>query len=53
MITVVEEASEFQKLNEECDAGDSAACDTLSKEDEAKAAWLVSAQYISKATPFP
>ena len=53
MITVVEEASEFQKLNEECDAGDSAACDTLSKEDEAKAAWLVSAQYISKSTPFP
>ena len=40
MSTIVAEANQFQKLNGECDAGDSAACDTLSKEDEAKAAWL-------------
>jgi len=40
MSTIVAEANQFQKLNDECDAGDSAACDTLSKEDQAKAAWL-------------
>lgn len=38
--SVAEEAAQFQKLNEECDAGDNTACDALSKEEEAKLAWL-------------
>ena len=36
----VVEASKMAYLTEECEAGDSAACETLSKEDEAKKAWL-------------
>ena len=38
--SVAEEAAQFQKLNEECDAGDNTACDALSREEEAKLAWL-------------
>lgn len=40
MSTVAEEASHFQKLNKECDSGDSTACDAISREEEAKIAWL-------------
>ena len=40
MSTVAAEAAQFQALTEECDKGDNVACDTLSKEDEAKKAWL-------------
>ena len=40
VIEVVAEASKIADLTEECEAGDSAACETLSKEDEAKKAWL-------------
>ena len=40
MISVVAEANKIADLTEDCTAGDSAACDMLSKEDEAKKAWL-------------
>lgn len=40
MITVAAEAHKLADLAEECDAGDDAACEALSKEDEAKKAWL-------------
>jgi len=40
MSTVAAEAAQFQTLSEECNEGDDKACDTLSKEDEAKQAWL-------------
>ena len=40
MSSVAEEAAQFQKLNEECDAGVNTACDALSREEEAKLAWL-------------
>jgi len=40
MAMVAADASEVQALIEDCDAGDQKACDTLSNEDAAKAAWL-------------
>lgn len=40
MITVAAEATKMAELSEDCDAGDSEACELLSKEDEAKIAWL-------------
>jgi len=40
MRSIAEEAAQFQALSEECDAGDSEACGTLSKEEEAKKKWL-------------
>lgn len=40
MISVVAEANKMADLTEGCDAGDAAACDALSQEDEAKKAWL-------------
>ena len=40
MTTVVAEATKIAELTEDCDAGDAVACDTLSKEEEAKKAWL-------------
>jgi hypothetical protein len=40
MIEVVAEAGKMADLTEKCEAGESAACDTLSKEDEAKKAWF-------------
>ena len=40
MTSVVAEATKMAELTEECNAGDSTACDTLSNEEEAKKAWL-------------
>jgi len=40
MVEIVAEASKMAGLTEECDAGDEAACESLSKEDEAKKLWL-------------
>jgi len=40
MVEIVAEASKMADLTEECAAGDNAACETLSKEDAAKKAWL-------------
>jgi len=40
VISVVAEANKMADLTEDCNAGDEAACDMLSKEDEAKKAWL-------------
>lgn len=40
MSTITAEAAQFQALTEDCSKGDAKACDTISKEDEAKAAWL-------------
>lgn len=37
---VAAEASQIGALTEDCDAGDDVACETLSKEDESKRAWL-------------
>jgi lipase chaperone LimK len=40
MRTVVAEATEFRELSDQCDLGVTEACDALSKEEEAKKAWL-------------
>ena len=40
MTSVVAEATKMAELTEECNAGDSTACDTLSNEEEAKKVWL-------------
>lgn len=40
MITVAAEATKMAELTEDCDSGVSEACELLSKEDEAKIAWL-------------
>jgi len=40
MSTLAADAEQFQTLSEECNQGATKACDTLSKEDEAKQAWL-------------
>merc|ERR1719453_1871620 len=38
--TITSEAAQFQALTVDCDAGIETACDQISKEEEAKKAWL-------------
>ena len=40
MTELVAEATQIQALNEQCDSGETRACDTLSREEEAKRTWL-------------
>ena len=40
MTQVAEQAAELAALLEQCDAGDAAACDTLSREEEARRSWF-------------
>ena len=49
--SVVAEANKIAELTTECDAGDSTACDALSKEEEAKIAWLAKLDVPSWGKP--
>lgn len=49
--SVVAEANKIAELTTDCDAGDSTACDALSKEEEAKIAWLAKLDVPSWGKP--